>query len=226
MLFGELDMNSIVIAGLLYLIVFIAGILSYLPVIDDSNFLRKLHVNQRKVMFGAFSQFVLSFAYVDIAVLLYPTLRSYNEEFSLGFVSFRVIASILNILAIVIIFLLLDLSQEFSNSDSPDLLYFQTLGNLLRTGRDFLNHVAMIMALSIGGLMFYYILFQSQLIPQCLSIWGFIGALLSISASFLLMFKLTTIKTRLYLGLNIPMALQEIVLGIWLITIGLNPVTI
>ncbi|MHA1979080.1 MAG: DUF4386 domain-containing protein [Candidatus Hodarchaeales archaeon] len=216
-------MNSIVIAGLLYLIVFIAGILSYLPVIDDSNFLSNIHINQRKVIFGALSQFVLSFAYVGIAVLLFPTLSSYNEEFSLGFVSFRVIASILNILAIVIIFLLLDLSQEFSNSDSPDTVYFQTLGNLLRTGRDFMNHVVMILALSIGGLMFYYILFQSQLIPQWLSIWGFIGALLSISASFLLMFKLTTIKTRLYLGLNVPMALQEIVLGIWLITIGLNP---
>ena len=122
--------------------------------------------------------------------------------------------------------MLLSLSQEFFNSDSSDPAYFQTLGNLLRTGRDFMNHVVMILALSIGGLMFYYILFQSQLIPQWLAIWGFIGALLSISASLLLVFKLTTIKTPLYLGLNVPMALQEIVLGFWLITIGFNPIAI
>ena len=219
-------MNSIVIAGLLYLVVFIAGILSIIPAIDDPNFLSKIYVNQRRVIFGALSQFVLAFAYVGIAVLLFPTLSSYNEELSLGFVSFRIIASIFNILAIVLAFLLLALSQDFSSSDSFDPIYAETLGNLLRTGRDFMNHVVMILALNIGGLLFYYILFQSQLIPQWLSIWGFIGALLSILASFSLMFKLTTIKTPFYLGLNIPIALQEIVFGIWLITIGFNPVTI
>ena len=219
-------MNSIVIAGLLYLVVFIAGILSIIPAIDDPNFLSKIYVNQRKVIFGALSQFVLAFAYVGIAVLLFPTLSSYNEELSLGFVSFRIIASIFNILAIVLAFLLLALSQDFSSSDSLDPIHAETLGNLLRTGRDFMNHVVMILALNIGGLLFYYILFQSQLIPQWLSIWGFIGALLSILASFSLMFNLTTIKTLFYLGLNIPIVLQEIVFGIWLITIGFNPVTI
>jgi hypothetical protein len=219
-------MNSIVIAGILYLVVFIAGILSIIPAIDDPNFLSKIYVNQRKVIFGALSQIVLAFAYVGIAVLLFPTLNSYNEELSLGFVSFRIIAGILNILAIVPAFLLLALSRDFSNSDSLDRVHAETLGNLLRTGRDFMNHVVMILALNIGGLLFYSILFQYQLIPQWLSIWGFIGALLSLLASFSLMFNLTTIKTRFYLGLNIPIAIQEIIFGIWLITIGFNPVTI
>ena len=219
-------MNSIVIAGLLYFVVFIAGILSVIPAIDDPNFLSKIYVNRRKVIFGALSQFALAFAYVSIAFLLFPTLNSYNEELSLGFVSFRIIAGIFNLLAIVPAFLLLALSKNFSSSDSLDPVHAETLGNLLRTGRDFMNHVVMILALNIGGLLFYFILFQSQLIPQLLSIWGFIGALLSILASLLLMFNLTTIKTRLYLGLNIPIALQEIVFGIWLITIGFNPVTI
>ncbi len=219
-------MNSIVIAGILYLVVFIAGILSIIPAIDDPNFLSKIYENQRKVIFGVLSQFVLAFAYVGIAVLLFPTLNNYNEELSLGFVSFRIIAGIFNILAIVLAFLLLALSQDFSSSDSLDPVHAETLGNLLRTGRDFMNHVVMILALNIGGLLFYFILFQYQLIPQWLSIWGFIGALLSLLASFSLMLNLTTIKTPLYLGLNIPIALQEIVFGIWLITIGFNPVTI
>jgi hypothetical protein len=222
----QLEMNPIVIAGMFYLVVFIAGILSIIPAIDDPNFLSKIYENQRKVIFGALSQFVLAFAYVGIAVLLFPTLNSYNEELSLGFVSFRIIAGIFNLLAIVLAFLLLALSKDFSSSDSLDPVHAETLGNLLRTGRDFMNHVVMVLALSIGGLLFYSILFQSQLIPQWLSIWGFIGALLSILASFSLMLNLTTIKTRLYLGLNIPIALQEIVFGIWLITIGFNPVTI
>jgi hypothetical protein len=220
-----MEMNSIIIAGVLYLVVFLAGILSIIPAIDDPNFLSKIYVNQRRVIFGALSQFVLAFAYVGIAVLLFPTLNKYNEELSLGFVSFRIIAGVFNILAIISVFLLLALSQDFSSSDSLDPVDAETLGNLLRTGRDFMNHVVMILALSIGGLLLYSILFQAQLIPEWLSIWGLIGALLAILASLSLMFNLTTIKTPLYLGLNIPIALQEIVFGIWLITIGFNPVT-
>ncbi len=219
-------MNSIVIAGILYLVVFIAGIFSIIPAIDEPNFLSKIYENQRRVIFGALSQFVLAFAYVCIGVLLFPTLFRYNEELSLGFVSFRIIAAIFNILAIVLVFLLLALSQDFSSSDSLDPVHVETLGNLLRTGRDFMNHVVMILALNIGGLLFYSILFQSQLIPQLLSFWGFIGALLAILASLSLIFNLTTIKSPLYLGLNIPIALQEFIFGIWLITIGFNPVTI
>lgn len=219
-------MNSIVIAGIFYLVVFIAGILSIIPAIDDSNFLSKIYVHQRKIIVGALSQFVLAFAYVDIAVLLFPTLNNYNEELSLGFVNFRNIAGIFNILAIVLVFLLLALSKDFLNSDSLDPVHTETLGNLLRTGRDFMNHVVMVLALNIGGLMLYTILFQYQLIPQWLSIWGFIVALMSILASLSLMFNLMIIKTTLYLGLNIPIALQEIVFGIWLITTGFNPITI
>ena len=59
-------MDSIVFAGILNLVVFIAGILSIIPAIDDPNFLSKIYVNQRKVILGALSQFVLAFAYVGI----------------------------------------------------------------------------------------------------------------------------------------------------------------
>ena len=219
-------MSSIIIAGILYLVVLIAGIFSIIPAIDDPNFLSEIYKNQRRVIFGALSQFVLAFAYVGIGVLLFPTINLYNEEYSLGFVSFRIIAGIFNILAIVLVFLLLALSKDFSSSDSLDPVHIKILGNLLRTGRDFMNHVVMILALNIGGLLLYSILFQYHLIPQWLSILGFIGALLSILASLLLMFNHTTIKSPFYLGLNVPIALQEIVFGIWLITFGLNPITI
>ena len=56
--------------------------------------------------------------------------------------------------------LFLILSQEFIKAGAPDPSYFQIIGGFLRSGRDLVNHVAMILSLSLGGLMFFYVLYH------------------------------------------------------------------
>jgi Zn-dependent membrane protease YugP len=58
------------------------------------------------------------------------------------------------IVGAVILILILTLSQEFVDAAPQDISYFHVLGILLRTGRDLVNHVFMILALSIGGLLY------------------------------------------------------------------------
>jgi len=84
------------------------------------------------------------------------------------------------------------------------------------------NHIAMIITLSIGGIMLYIILIQSELIPMWLSIWGLAGSALSIIASFFVMFRIVDILTPTYIVLNLPMAIQELTFAIWLIIKGFN----
>ena len=45
------------------------------------------------------------------------------------------------------------------------------------------------MVLSIGGLIFYYSLYQTKLVPRWLAGWGLIGTAVAIVASFLFMFS-------------------------------------
>ncbi len=137
--------------------------------------------------------------------------------------SVRIIAGVFIIIGVISLLLLLTLSQEFVKAGAPESSYFQTFGGLLRTGRDLVNHVAMILALSLGGLMFYYIFYQTKLVPQWLSGWGLIGTTLTILSSLLLMFRLIELMSTTYLVLNLPMALQEMVLAVWLIVKGFNP---
>jgi len=71
-------------------------------------------------------------------------------------------------------------------------------------------------AFSLGALMFYYLFYQSRLIPRWLSVWGLAGAVLYVAAPLLDM-----------LGhgfgiLQAPLAVAEIVLAVWLIARGLN----
>lgn len=161
-----------IIAGALYIIGTIAGLLSIAPAIDASDYLLKVSENANQVLFAALFQFIMTIAYVGFAITLYSILRRHRESLALGFLSFRIIADVLNIVGFVSLLLLLSLSQEFVKADVPDLSHFQTLGGLLRLGRDFVNYIAMILATCAAGLMFYILLYQTKLIPQWLSLWG------------------------------------------------------
>lgn len=211
-----------IIAGALYIVGTVAGVLSIAPAVDAADYLLKASSNANQVLFGALFQFIMTIAYVGFAITLYPILRKHMESLATGFLSFRIIAAVLNIIGFISLLLILSLSQQYVKTGTPDSSYFQTLGDLLRSGRDFVNHVAMILATSVGGLMFYLLMFKTKLIPRWLSLWGFIGTIFTIFASILVMFHVIEIITSTYIVLNLPLILLEIVLAIWFILKGFD----
>ena len=125
-------------------------------------------------------------------------------------------------IGVILLPLFLVLGQEFAQASASDAAYFGVLGELLRTGRDLVNHVALIIALSMGDLLLFYILCQSRFVPRWLSAWGIIGAVSTMLASFLVLFRLAAVVTPLYLVMNAPLALQSLVMAMWLITRGFD----
>lgn len=216
------DRKATILAGSFYLSGILAGILSISYAIDDPNYLVLASSNSKGVLIAALFHLLMAPLYVGIAILLYPILKKYNQWLAVGFASFRLIAGVFIILGVIILLLLLSLSQEFAKAGSPDMSYFKTLGVLFQTGRDLVNHVATVLSVSFGGLMFYSLLYQAKLIPRWLSVWGLAGTILAILASVLFLFHIIGIITPLYMILNIPMALQEIVMAIWLIAKGFD----
>ncbi len=209
--------------GVLLILSIIVGILSIDTVIDAKDNLVAISTNTNPILIRAFMQFILAVIYGGIPIILYSLLKKVNNELAIGFLAFRMITVIFVLIGWLSILLLLVLSEEFVKVGSSDLSYFQTLDNLLRSTRDLINHVAMPLIMSVGNLMFYYILYQSKLVPRWLSVWGLMATLLSsVVASFLLMFNVINIITPAYIALAFPTALLEIVLAIWLITKGFN----
>jgi hypothetical protein len=190
--------------------------------VDAPDYLLKASANANQVLFGALFQFIMTTANIGFAITLYPILRKFKECLALGFLSFRIIAAVLNIIGFISLLMLLSLSQEFVREGTPDSSYFQTLGDLLRSGRDSVNHIAMILSLSVGTLMFYFLLYQTQIIPRWLSVWGLSGTIITILASFLIMFHIIDIITTIYLLLNFPLILLEMVIAIWFIAKGFD----
>jgi hypothetical protein len=212
-----------IIVGVLLILSIVVGILSIDPVIDELDNLANISIHANAILIRAFMQFVLALIYASIPIILYSLFKKINTGLAIGFLAFRIVSVVFIFIGWLSILLLLALSQEFVKAGSPDLSYYQTLDNLLRTVRDLINHVAMPLILSVGNLIFYYLLYQSKLVPRWLSIWGLFATVLSsILASLLLMFGVINIITPIYITLAFPTALLEIVLAIWLIVKGFD----
>ncbi|MFI7128794.1 DUF4386 domain-containing protein [Nonomuraea sp. NPDC050153] len=212
-------------AGALIIVGMIAGVLSVVPAVEEPSHLAVISAHEGQVSVGAFSQFIMIPAYVGFALYLYPTLRMENEALSLGFLGFRLIAATFHFIGVILLPLFLVLGQEFAQAGASDASHLEAVGELLRTARDLVNHVALIISLSLGDLLFFYILYRSRLVPRWLSAWGLIGAGLAMSASFSVLFRLTDVVALPYLAINAPLALQSLVLAIWLITKGFDTKT-
>jgi hypothetical protein len=114
----------------------------------------------------------------------------------------------------------LPLSQDYAAAGAPEQSYFQTSSTVLESTTD-LAYALGQSVFAIGAAMLYYLLLRSRLVPAWLSLWGLIAAPLFLVGSLSLLWTQdpnSTISTVLYA----PMALQEMVLALWLIVKGFN----
>jgi hypothetical protein len=202
---------------------FVFGIFSSVPALEHPDFLVKLSEIEMQVLIATFSQAAMAVVYVSIAVLFYPIIKTYNESLAAGYFGLRIIGAGFLFVGIGPLLLLLWLSQSYVVTSEVNLSYFQITGELLRQGRDFLNHIGMILPWSIGGLILYYCLYKIRLIPRWLSAWGIIGSTFTLLATLLLMLNIINLVSPIYFLLNAPIAFGELVLAILLIVKGFNP---
>lgn len=209
--------------GVLLLSGIICGILNTVPAIEYPDYLTKLSSMKTQVLVAVFFQFAMASVYVCIIVLLYPIVKSYSVRIALGYFGFRLIGAMFLFIGIISLLLLLSLSQSFNLAGNPTSSYFQSIGELLRNGRDWMNHIGMILPWTIGGFLLYYSFLKMNLIPLWLSIWGIIGSALVLIGTILLMFDLINIVTPIYFIFMIPTVLFELILAIFLIFKGFSP---
>ena len=101
------------VAGLLLLAGLVAGVLSVVPVLEEPDFLRRLPTREGEVVSGALFQLLMVLAYAGFALVVHPVLHRASPALSLGFVSFRLVACGLHLIAIAALPLFLDLGRAF-----------------------------------------------------------------------------------------------------------------
>jgi Domain of unknown function (DUF4386) len=216
--------KTAIIAGVLFITATVADILSlpFLAPTDASNDLARVSAQGNQVIIGALLAFIGAFAVAGIAIALYPLLRKYHKGLALGAVGFRLIEAVFYLIGVVCLLLLVPLSQAFVKAGAPASSYFQTFGLILLAGHQWAGNVVSGLAFCLGALMYYYIFYHTKLIPRWLSGWGLVGATLSIVSDLLVMFSLIGPLSTTQVVLNLPIAVQEMVLAVWLIVRGFD----
>jgi len=212
------------IAGILFIAAIVVPVLSipFTRHINTPDYLINVAVNANQVTIGAIIELIYAFACASIAIWLYPVLRKQNESLALGSVAFRIFEGILYIVSVTGLLSLLALSQEFVKAGAPDVSAFQALGTLLLAARDWVGMLGS-SAFIVGALMYYYVFYKSKLIPRWLSVWGLIGVPFWIAEILLSMFGLIEPFSTTVILLDLPIAINELVLAVWLIVKGFNP---
>lgn len=221
------DKKNARMVGILYIAATVAGVLSLAftdPVLGSEVYLTKISSNENQVLFGLLMILVMAVSVVGIAVAAYPVLKKHNQSIAIGYIGARLIESILYMIGVISVLSLIPLSQEFEKAGTSDVAYFQTIADLLLDVQDWGAHIVLDVAVfPIGAIIFYALLYQAELTPRWLSGWGIIAALLYLGAGLMVMFSVIEPLSTVQIILNIPLALQELVLALWLIVKGFNP---
>jgi hypothetical protein len=213
------------IVGALFITATVAAIISgafLLPILEAPDYLAKISASENQVMVGALFYFVMAAAGASIVIPMYPILKKHHKGLALGAVGFRLVEGTVFMVGVFCVLLLVKVSEEFVQAGAPDASHYQTLGELLSAGYTVDQAVVpAVFAFSLGALMYYWIFYQSRLVPRWLSVWGLVGVILGIANGLYDMFGGVPNET-ISMVLDLPIFAQEMVLALWLIAKGFN----
>ena len=212
-----------IIVGALFLIAMVVSLLGGIwveNIISAPDYLLTVSENETQLKIGVFLEFMNALAVVGIGVFMVPILKKHNETIAFGYLGLRIMEAIFYIGSAIIPLSILSLSQEYGQTAVSDLPYYQIVGTAYIAERAQLTGLLVPVFMGLGALLLYVLLYQVRLLPRFISVWGFIAAILMVTAN-LFEFGMNTIMLFV-----LPLILNEIFLGIWLIVKGFNSPTI
>jgi hypothetical protein len=152
---------------------------------------------------------------IFLGAMLFVTLRKQNERIALVALGFYILEAALLAASKLATFSLLLTSQEYVAAGQPD--YLQTLGNLAFESMDFVGSTLHMLAFCLGGILFYYLLYKSGVIPRVLSLWGLITAFPLLVGTLFAIFDY-----EFPFLLYVPYVPFEFVVGVWILVKGIR----
>jgi hypothetical protein len=214
------DRRTAVVAGTLFIAGTAASLLGTAVeqrTVTGTAHLAQISVQMTRVSAGGLLELIAAGASVGIAIALYPVLTRWSGTLALGAVVFRAIEAVMYTLGAVALLSLGSVAHGFTQRASADRGSLQALGDSLLTVRKYAI-LAGVFAFALGGLMYYSVFYRSRLVPRWLSGWGIVGALLILVACLSALFSGNPVTS--YTIMILPVAIQEMVLALWLICIG------
>jgi hypothetical protein len=204
--------RAAILIGVLYIIGDLAGFASvgFLPSFaPGTDVLGQIASHRTATIIGALCVLTMGFALSALSAVFYPIGRRFGETLATGYVIFRgALEGTVTLLMTLIVLVLVALAAAPAGMA-------QAAGALATAHRVLFEQV-IALPFVVGAAMFYWLLFRSRLVPRWISVWGLATAPLYVDAAFA---RMAGVDLDF---LMFPLAIQEMVLAVWLIAKGFD----
>ncbi len=215
-------------AGILYITGTVAGVLSKIisaPVSGAGDPFAAAAQHSGVVVTTALLVLVMGLSLAFVPVVLFPVLRRLDEVLAVGYLIIRgAVETACYVLSAISFLLLLTLREVMSAGPGTASPAGTRLGSLLIDHVDVDGVTALVFCL--GGVMFYLLLYRSRIVPRWMAVWGLAAIPLYVVAYLLAMYAVIGANSTEQTLLVIPLAVQEMVLGVWMIARGFRPAAV
>lgn len=216
-------------AGILYITATVAGVLTKIvvmpPVSEAGDPFAASAQHTGAVVTGALLVLVMGLSLAFVPVVLFPVLRRVNERLAIGYLIMRgAVETACYVLSAISLLLLLPVGEAMSAGPGTASPAGVRLGSLLVDSVDVGAVTALVFCL--GGVMFYLLLYRSGIVPRWIALWGLVAIPFYVAAYLLAMYAVIGANSTELNLLVIPLAVQEMVLAVWMIARGFRPAAV
>ena len=208
------------VTGILFAITFFASIpavLLYSPVLHHTNYVLGVGSDGR-VYWGALLEVITLVAGIGTAVVLFPVVKRQNESVALGYVTARVIESMIIMVGILSLLSIVTLRQDLAGAAGTNA------GSLVIVGRSlvavhkwtFLMGPGLLGSGLGNGLLLGYLMYRSGLVPRRMAVVGLIGGSLIVASGIAVLFGVIDAGSKAQGIATIPEIVWEAFLAIYL----------
>jgi hypothetical protein len=213
-------------AGILYITGTVAGILSKavaaFPVRDADDPLAYAARHSDAVTTGALLVLVMGLSLAFVPVVLFPVLRRVDEVLATGYLIIRGAVETACYVIIAIAWLLVvPVSETMAAGPGTGSRAGVRLGTLMIDSDG--ASAVLTLVVCVGAALFYVLLLRSRIVPRWISLWGLGGIPLYAAAYLLSMYGTIDTNSAAQNLLQAPLAVQEMVLAVWMIARGFRP---
>jgi hypothetical protein len=151
---------------------------------------------------------------IFLGAVLFFTLKKQNGKLALTALGFYILEGALLAASRIGTFSLLQLSQEYAASGQPESLL--VFGKVALEAMDYVGDALHVLAFCLGAILFYVLLFKSNVVPRWLSLWGLISIIPVLAGTLTALFDV-----HLPFIFFLPYFPFEFVIGIWILIKGI-----
>lgn len=184
------------------------------PVVTAPDPIAAAARNQRGLLAGIFLELSCAVCVVGIAMFMAPLLKKASPSLAAGYLGFRTVEAVFCALITIAPVSLITLSKL------PPSLSNSTAAQTAILIRSFSAGLPLAFFFCLGALCLYSGLLKSKLLPKFIGIWGLIAVTLVFGLNIVTQYHPIEMTVNMILAL--PMILNEIFMGLWLIIKGFN----